>query len=151
MVFEVIRDHLTPKLGVFGVIWGQNPNIFKPRQIIYQNEPLGPVTKKKWFSRSSEVIWPQNWAYLGSFGVKIQTFSNLDKLHTKMNLLVPWWRKNHLLLSLSLRSRQLVERSLLLSLSLRSRQFVDQSLFLASRFAQGNLWTSLFSLDSRFD
>ena len=43
-------------LEVFGVIWGQNPNIFKPRQIIYQNEALGPVIKKKWFSRSSEVI-----------------------------------------------------------------------------------------------
>ena len=43
-------------LGVFGVIWGQNPKIFKPRQIIYQNEALGPVIKKKRFSRSSEVI-----------------------------------------------------------------------------------------------
>ena len=32
---------------VFGVIWGQNPNIFKPRQIIYQKEALGPVITKK--------------------------------------------------------------------------------------------------------
>ena len=34
-------------MEVFGVIWGQNANIFKPRQIIYQNEALGPMTKKK--------------------------------------------------------------------------------------------------------
>ena len=38
-------------LEVFGVIWGQNPNIFKPRQIIHQNEALGPVIKGEWFSR----------------------------------------------------------------------------------------------------
>ena len=43
MVFEVIRSHLTKKLGVFGVIWGQNPNILNPRQIIYQNEALDSV------------------------------------------------------------------------------------------------------------
>ena len=90
MVFEVIRGHQTPKLGVFGVIWGQNPNIFKARQIIYQNAALDPVIKIEWFSRSSEFIWPRNWGYLGSFGVKIQSFSNRDKLLTKMNLLVPW-------------------------------------------------------------
>ena len=34
------------------------------------------------------------WGYLGSFGVKIQTFSNLDKQYTKMKLLIPWLRKN---------------------------------------------------------
>ena len=62
MVFEVIRGHPTPKLGVFGVIWGQNSNIFKPSQIIYQNEALGPVINIKWFSESSD---PK----LGSFGV----------------------------------------------------------------------------------
>ena len=43
-------------LEVFGVIWGQNPNIFKPRQIIYQNKALCPVINIKLFSRSSEVI-----------------------------------------------------------------------------------------------
>ena len=43
-------------LGVFGVIWGQNSNIFKPRQIIHQNEALGSVSKKNGFSRSSEII-----------------------------------------------------------------------------------------------
>ena len=37
-----------------------------------------------------------------------------------------------LLLRLSLRSRQFVDRSLLLSPSLRSRQFVEQSPFVAS-------------------
>ena len=38
--FEAQRAHLTPKLRVFGVIWGQNPNIFKPRQIIYTKMKL---------------------------------------------------------------------------------------------------------------
>ena len=38
----------------------------------------------------------------------------------------------------------------LLSLSLRSRQLVDQSLFLASSFARGNCLNGLLSLDSRF-
>ena len=68
---------------------GQNPKIFKPRQIIYQNEALGALITKKWFPRSLEVIRPQIMGYLGSFGVKIQIFSNLDKLYTKMKLLVP--------------------------------------------------------------
>ena len=53
---KCFQGHLTPNWGVFGVIWGQNSNIFKPKQITYQNEALGPVIKKKWFSRSSEVI-----------------------------------------------------------------------------------------------
>ena len=74
MVFQVIQSHLTPKLGVFGVIWGQNSNIFKPRQIIYQNEAFGPVITKTRFSRSVEVTRPQIWGYLGSFRVKIQKF-----------------------------------------------------------------------------
>ena len=33
MVFEVVQGHPTPKLGVFGVIWGQNSkfsNLDKP-------------------------------------------------------------------------------------------------------------------------
>ena len=54
-------------MGVFGVIWGQNPNILIPEQFIYQNEALGHVIMKKWFSRSPEpklgvfgVIWGQN-------------------------------------------------------------------------------------------
>ena len=54
-------------MGVFGVIWGQITKKFKPGQIIYQNEALGPVITKKWFSRSVEVtrpkigdIWGQN-------------------------------------------------------------------------------------------
>ena len=51
---------------------------------------------------------------------------------------------------LSLRSRQLVDQTLLLSLSFRSRQFVDKSLFLASRFAWGNWLNGLFFSASRF-
>ena len=50
-------------LGVFGVIWGQNPNIFKPRQYIYQNEAFGHVITMKWFSRSPD---PKFWGHLGS-------------------------------------------------------------------------------------
>ena len=53
--------------GVFGVIRGQNSNIFKPRQFIYQNEALSHVITKKLFSRSRDpelgvfgVIWGQN-------------------------------------------------------------------------------------------
>ena len=41
-------------LGVFGVIGGQNSNIFKPRQFIYQNEALGHVIMKKLFLRSPD-------------------------------------------------------------------------------------------------
>ena len=40
-----------PKLGVFGVIWGQNPKISEHRQIIYQNEARDHVVTKKWFPR----------------------------------------------------------------------------------------------------
>ena len=45
-----------PKFGVFGVIWGQNPKIFKHRHLIHQNGALCPVVKKKWFLSSFEVI-----------------------------------------------------------------------------------------------
>ena len=96
-----------PKLGVFGVIWGQNPKIFKPRQIIYQNEALGALITKKWFPRSLEVIRPQIKGYLGSFGVKIQKISNLDNLYIKMKLLVTWLRKHRL--DPSIHSRQFVD------------------------------------------
>ena len=44
------------KLGVFEVLWGQNLKISKPGHMIYQNEALAPLVKKKWFSRSSENI-----------------------------------------------------------------------------------------------
>ena len=67
MVFEVIRGHLTTKLGVFGVIWGQNSKFLRPGQTINQNEALSPVINIKWFLRSSDpklgafwVIWSQN-------------------------------------------------------------------------------------------
>ena len=55
-------------LGVFGVIWGKNPNIFKPRQIIYQNEALGPVIKKSGFRghpRSSDPKTGGIWGHSG--------------------------------------------------------------------------------------
>ena len=59
MGFEVTRGHPTPNQWVFGVIWGQNPKIFKPRQIIYQNEGLGALITKKLFPRSPGIIWGQ--------------------------------------------------------------------------------------------
>ena len=34
------------------------------------------------------------WGHLGSLGVKIQTFSNLDSLYIKMKLSVPWLQKS---------------------------------------------------------
>ena len=49
------------KLGI-GVPWGHlgsKYKIFKPWENIYQNAALAPFIKKKWFSRSSEVTWPQ--------------------------------------------------------------------------------------------
>ena len=65
MVFEVIRGHSIPKLGVFGVIGGQNSKFFKPGQTICKSEALGPVINIKLFLRSSEVIRPQIGGILG--------------------------------------------------------------------------------------
>ena len=58
------------KLGVFEVFWGQKLTIFKPGQMIYQNEALAPLVKKSGFRghprtsdprmRVFEVIWRQN-------------------------------------------------------------------------------------------
>ena len=81
-------DFLFCKFGV-GVTWGQNPNIFKPRQIIYQNEALCLVIKKKWFSRSSEVIRPQNEGVWGHFGSKFKNFQTWTNYIPKMKLSVP--------------------------------------------------------------
>ena len=86
MVFEVIRGHPTTKLGVFGVIWGNNSKFFKPGQTIYQNEAFDPVIKKEWFSRSSDPKIRGLWGHLKlkvkdfqtltpSFGVKIKKSS----------------------------------------------------------------------------
>ena len=53
---------------------------------------------------------------------------------------------NSHLISLSLRSRELMDRSVLLRLSLRSRLFLNGLFFLASRFARGNWLNGLFFL-----
>ena len=45
-------------LGSLEGIWGQNPTIFKPRPIIYQNEALGALITKKGFSRSPNILKP---------------------------------------------------------------------------------------------
>ena len=62
-----------------GVIWGQNSNIFKPRQITYQNEALGPVIKKKMVY---EVIRghhpdPKIWGLRGHLRSKFKDFQTL--------------------------------------------------------------------------
>ena len=69
-------------------IWGQNQNIFKQGEIMYQNEALDPVVKKRRSSRSSEVDRLQIEGYLGSFGLEIKNFSKQDNLYTKMMLLL---------------------------------------------------------------
>ena len=68
-------------LGVFGVIWGQNPKIFKPRQIIYQNESLGALITKKVVSEVTRGHPTPNW---GVFVVKIKKFKPKQKKHIKM-------------------------------------------------------------------
>ena len=51
---------LDPKSwGIYGHL-GSNPKIVKHRQIIYQNEALGLVVTKRWFSGSLGGIWGQN-------------------------------------------------------------------------------------------
>ena len=67
-----------PKFGVFGVIWGQNQKIFKPRKIIYQNDALDPVIKKKWFTRSSDLKIEGIWGHLGS---KLKNFKPGRTIH----------------------------------------------------------------------
>ena len=49
----------------FGVILGRNSNIFKPVQIVYRNEALGPVVKKKWLRGQPRSYHPK----FGVFGV----------------------------------------------------------------------------------
>ena len=63
---KCFQGHLTQNWGVFGVIWGQNSNIFKPRQLIYQNQALGDVITKKLFSRSFDPKLGGIWGHLGS-------------------------------------------------------------------------------------
>ena len=48
-------SHLSPNQGVFGVISGQNLMIFKPGEIINQNETLDRVVAKKLCPRSTDV------------------------------------------------------------------------------------------------
>ena len=68
------------RLGVFGVIWGQNSNIFKPRQFIYQNEALGHVITNKLFSRSPDPKLRGIWGHLGSKFKHFKTWTiNISK------------------------------------------------------------------------
>ena len=73
---------LDPKLGIFGVIWGQNMNIFEPTHILYENEALAQGITKKWFLRSPEVTGPQTG---GSYRVKLQ--ENMDNLSSWMTFI----------------------------------------------------------------
>ena len=59
MVLELIRRKT-------GGIWGQNPKIFKPGQIIYQNEALAHLITKMIISREPEVNLPEIRRCLGS-------------------------------------------------------------------------------------
>ena len=77
MAFEVIRGNLTPELGVFGVILGQNLKVFKLDQTIYKNEAFGPMINIKWFTRSSEVILPQIRGLRGHLRSKFKDFQTL--------------------------------------------------------------------------
>ena len=67
------------QMGVFEVIWGQITKI----TTIYQNEALGSVITKKWFSRPAKVTRPQVggiWGHLGSKSKHFQTkINNIPK------------------------------------------------------------------------
>ena len=55
--------------GVFGVVWGQNLKVFKPRQIMHQNEALGPVITKtgsRGRPRPHDPKFGVIWGHLGS-------------------------------------------------------------------------------------
>ena len=66
-------------MGVFEVIWGQIRKI----TTIYQNETLGTVITKKWFSRQVKVTRPkvgEIWGHLESKSKHFQTkISNIPK------------------------------------------------------------------------
>ena len=63
-----------PKLGGFVVIWGRILKIFKPGQIIYENEAQAPVITQKCFSRSPEVTRPQIGGICCHLGSKYENF-----------------------------------------------------------------------------
>ena len=62
--------------GVFGVIRGQNSNIFKPRQFIYQNEALGHVITKKCSRGHVTPNWGGIRGHLGSKSEDFQTYKS---------------------------------------------------------------------------
>ena len=72
MVSEVTRGHPTPNQGLFGVIWGKNPNIFKPRQIIYQNEALGALITGEGFYKDALGV-----AYKDAMGLVYKTLHSM--------------------------------------------------------------------------
>ena len=72
--FRKQNEYKCTNTMVLGVIWDQNPKIFKPRQIIYQNEALCLVVTTKWISRSLEVTWPKLGDILGHLGSKCLFF-----------------------------------------------------------------------------
>ena len=77
--------------------YGSFPVLFIFEYISLHDWPI-----KVWDS-SNWSLWPNKsfefyklgvgiiWGYLRSFWVKIQSFSNLDKLYIKVNLFVPWF------------------------------------------------------------
>ena len=70
--WDQIKIFLFRKFGV-GVTWGQNQSIFIPRQIIYQNEALAPIIKKK---MGFEVIRPEIKGICGHLRSKSKVVQN---------------------------------------------------------------------------
>ena len=62
--------------GVFGVVWGQNLKVFRPRQIMYQNEALGPVITKTGSRGRPSPHDPKFGVIWGHLGSKFKNFQS---------------------------------------------------------------------------
>ena len=111
---ELVKDFFyfaSLRLRSLGGIWGHLGSKSKHFQTWTNYIPQ----RSSW-SRDSEivvfeVIRPPNWRYLGSFGVKIQSFSNLDKFNIKIKLLISLKRKKGFLVTKWEWSTNSIERS----------------------------------------
>ena len=84
-------------LGSLGGIWGHfgSKSVNFPTLVNYiPNWSSWSRDCKKLIFEVSRGHPTPNWGHLWSFGVKIENFSNLGKLYTKLKPLVPWSRKN---------------------------------------------------------
>ena len=107
VVLGVIWGHLNPKWGYEGDFGVKLQKISNQDKLSTKMKLLIPRVRKSGFHGHKAPIWrylgsfgviwghlTPKWGYKGIFGVKIQKFSNLDKLYTKMKLLVRWLRKS---------------------------------------------------------